>query len=331
MAALLAALVPVASAPSYTYRGETASAVMRGQCAMPGQVEMASSYCCSADQDRLLLTKQDCQDACNADDDCVAFSWREEQISWSYIFTDCDLYDATALSAVDDVVGSQALSPPQGNADTSCYVKLPYSTAALSCAEDTVGSPATPPPSPAPLAPLATPVPDADSLNADSPTAVLRLRIDGATYRPGLLNIGDIGIFRDINQDGCTNKIEPSLIVDCFSSTPYEDHEMCDMAHDGDGATEGSFTSDEEGMIYVVLQMAVWVMDEVRCVELQTAVQHEYGGASSIFILEVKFPGDDDWSVVAMKSLTADYADGTVNSSYTFAPGLRQLDRKSVV
>jgi hypothetical protein len=261
MAALLAALVPVASAPSYTYRGETASAVMRGQCAMPGQVEMASSYCCSADQDRLLLTKQDCQDACNADDDCVAFSWREEQISWSYIFTDCDLYDATALSAVDDVVGSQALSPPQGNADTSCYVKLPYSTAALSCAEDTVGSPATPPPSPAPLAPLATPVPDADSLNADSPTAVLRLRIDGATYRPGLLNIGDIGIFRDINQDGactaleptrtppslepplppphpsptppspwdtpghlagCTNKIEPSLIVDCFSSTPYE-------------------------------------------------------------------------------------------------------------
>ena len=100
---------------------------------------------------------------------------------------------------------------------------------------------------------------------------------------------------------------------------------MCDMAHDGDGATEGSFTSDEEGMIYVVLQMAVWVMDEVRCVELQTAVQHEYGGASSIFILEVKFPGDDDWSVVAMKSLTADYADGTVNSSYTFAPGLRQL------
>ena len=84
---------------------------------------------------------------------------------------------------------------------------------------------------------------------------------------------------------------------------------MCDMAHDGDGATEASFTSDAEGLIYVVLQMAVWVMDEVRCVELQTAVQHEYGGASSVFVLEVRFPGDEDWAVVAMKSLTADYAD----------------------
>ena len=104
---------------------------------------------------------------------------------------------------------------------------------------------------------------------------------------------------------------------------------MCDMAHDGDGATEASFTSDADGLIYVVLQMAVWVMDEVRCVELQTAVQHQYGGASSIFILEFKFPGDDDWMVVGMKSLTADYADGTVNSSYTFAPGQRQLQEDS--
>ena len=101
---------------------------------------------------------------------------------------------------------------------------------------------------------------------------------------------------------------------------------MCDMAHDGDGATEASFTSDAEGLIYVVLQMAVWVMDEVRCVELQTAVQHEYGGASSVFVLEVRFPGDEDWAVVAMKSLTADYADGTVNNSYTFVPGQRQLE-----
>ena len=104
---------------------------------------------------------------------------------------------------------------------------------------------------------------------------------------------------------------------------------MCDMAHDGDGATEASFTSDADGLIYVVLQMAVWVMDEVRCVELQTAVQHQYGGASSVFILEIKFPGAEDWAVVAMKSLTADYADGTVNSSYTFAPGQRQLKQDS--
>ena len=108
---------------------------------------------------------------------------------------------------MDDVVGSRALSPPQGAEDTSCYVKLPYSTASLSCEEDTLGSPATPPPSPAPVAPLAVPVPDADELNAtDSlpwgPTAVLRIRIDGATYRPDLLNIGDIGIYREATPDG---------------------------------------------------------------------------------------------------------------------------------
>ena len=108
---------------------------------------------------------------------------------------------------MDDVVGSRALSPAQGDEDTSCYVKLPYSTASLSCEEDTLGSPATPPPSPAPVAPLAVPVPDADELNAtDSlpwgPTAVLRIRIDGATYRPDLLNIGDIGIYREATPDG---------------------------------------------------------------------------------------------------------------------------------
>ena len=174
---------------------------------MPGG--SALPYCCSTQQDLLLLTKRDCEDACNSDDNCVAFSWKQEQISWSQIFTDCNLYNATTLSAVDDVMGSQALSPPQGDGDTSCYVKLPYSTASLSCEDDTLLSPATPPPSPAPLAPLATPVPDADSLNAthpdaDGPTAILRIRIDGATYRPDLLNIGDIGIFREATRDGAS-------------------------------------------------------------------------------------------------------------------------------
>lgn len=38
-----------------------------------------------------------------------------------------------------------------------------------------------------------------------------------------------------------------------------------------------------------------------------------------MFILEVKFPGDEDWAVVGMKSLNADYA--TANSTYTFSPG----------
>ena len=180
---------------------------------MPGQVEVAASYCCSTQQDLLLLTKQDCEDACNSDDNCLAFSWKQEQVSWSYIFADCNLYDATALSAVDDVVGSRALSPPQGDGGTSCYVKLPYSTASLSCEDDTLLSPATPPPSPAPLAPLATPVPDADSLNATlpwGPTAVLRIRIDGATYRPDLLNIGDIGIYREVTPDGACTALEPT-------------------------------------------------------------------------------------------------------------------------
>eukprot|EP00964_Phaeocystis_antarctica_P079144 scaffold49277_cov51-Phaeocystis_antarctica.AAC.2 len=172
MAALLAALVPLASARSYTYRGDTPSSKLSGQCVMPGQVAMASSYCCSPRQDLLLLSKQDCEEACSADDNCYAQvcsdpSSKQERDSWSYIFTyDCNLYNAAALSAVDDVVGSRALSPPQGAEDTSCYVKLPYSTASLSCEEDTLGSPATPPPSPAPLAPLAVPVPDADELNA---------------------------------------------------------------------------------------------------------------------------------------------------------------------
>lgn len=78
MAALLAALVPVAAARSYTYRGDTPSSKLSGQCAMPGQVAMASSYCCSPRQDLLLLSKQDCEEACSADDNCVAFSWKQE-------------------------------------------------------------------------------------------------------------------------------------------------------------------------------------------------------------------------------------------------------------
>ena len=78
MAALFAALVPAASARSYTYRGDTPSSKLSGQCVMPGQVAMASSYCCSPRQDLLLLSKQDCEEACSADDNCVAFSWKQE-------------------------------------------------------------------------------------------------------------------------------------------------------------------------------------------------------------------------------------------------------------
>ena len=78
MAALFAALVPLASARSYTYRGDTPSSKLSGQCVMPGQVAMASSYCCSPRQDLLLLSKQDCEEACSADDNCVAFSWKQE-------------------------------------------------------------------------------------------------------------------------------------------------------------------------------------------------------------------------------------------------------------
>ena len=174
---------------------------------MPGQIEPATSYCCSNQQDLLLLTKQDCEDACNADENCVAFSWNQEEISWTYIFTDCDLYDATALPATLRLDTSYNYVGSQGDWETSCFVKLPYSTASLSCgAEDgALLSPATPPPS---SAPLAVPVPDANDLNATGmPTAVLRIRIDGATYRPDLLNIGDIGLYREVTETGTTNHI----------------------------------------------------------------------------------------------------------------------------
>ena len=83
---------------------------------MPGQ-KAGGGYCCHyGDPD--LLTKQDCENKCNSDAKCVAYSWKRS-------YTDCDLYDAAALPDLAEVVGSQSLSPPQGHWDADCYVSTP--------------------------------------------------------------------------------------------------------------------------------------------------------------------------------------------------------------
>jgi len=84
---------------------------------MPGQTNPpgGNAYCCSY-TDPTLLTKQDCEDKCNADvGRCVAYSWKRS-------YTDCNLYDAAALPDLAEVVGSRSLSPPLGHWDANCYI-----------------------------------------------------------------------------------------------------------------------------------------------------------------------------------------------------------------
>ena len=85
---------------------------------MPGQTTGVgyggNAYCCSY-TDPTLLTKQDCEDKCNADAMCVAYSWKHS-------YTDCNLYDAAALPDLDEVVGSRSLPPPQGHSGANCYI-----------------------------------------------------------------------------------------------------------------------------------------------------------------------------------------------------------------
>ena len=94
-----------------------------GQCAMPGQTtgvgygDTRNAYCCRY-SDPTLLTKQDCENKCNADAKCVAYSWKRS-------YTDCNLYDASALPDLKEVVGSKSLSPPQGHWDANCYISTP--------------------------------------------------------------------------------------------------------------------------------------------------------------------------------------------------------------
>ena len=57
------------SPPPQTYRRIAGA----GQCALAGQ--MAVSYCCSY-TDPTLNTQQDCENKCNADAKCVAYSWK---------------------------------------------------------------------------------------------------------------------------------------------------------------------------------------------------------------------------------------------------------------
>ena len=76
---------------------------------------MAVSYCCSY-TDPTLNTQQDCENKCNADAKCVAYSWK---IS----YTDCQIYDTAALPDLNEVVAGLSLSPPQGHTDAACYVQ----------------------------------------------------------------------------------------------------------------------------------------------------------------------------------------------------------------
>ena len=112
---ILGALLLPATVEAKTYR--PIQPLWGGQCAIPGVSDGSSSYCCSY-TDPTLLTQQDCENKCNADAKCVAYSWK---IS----YTDCQVYDATGLPDLDAVVGSRSLSPPQGHWDASCYVVLP--------------------------------------------------------------------------------------------------------------------------------------------------------------------------------------------------------------
>merc|ERR1740124_160555 len=102
-----------------------------GLCAMPGQTNSpgGNAYCCSY-TDPTLLTKQDCEDKCDADvGRCVAYSWKRS-------YTDCNLYDAAALPDLAEVVGSRSLSPPQGHWDANCYISAAYFTVVGPCTVD---------------------------------------------------------------------------------------------------------------------------------------------------------------------------------------------------
>ena len=109
---ILGALLLPATVEAKTYR--PIQPLWGGQCAIPGVSDGSSSYCCTHSLPT-LLTQQDCENKCNADANCVAYSWK---ISYNH----CQVYDATGLPDLDAVVGSRSLSPPQGHSDANCYV-----------------------------------------------------------------------------------------------------------------------------------------------------------------------------------------------------------------
>ena len=112
---ILGALLLPATVEAKTYR--PIQPLWGGQCAIPGVSDGSSSYCCTHSLPT-LLTQQDCENKCNADANCVAYSWK---ISYNH----CQVYDATGLPDLDAVVGSRSLSPPQGHSDANCYVVVP--------------------------------------------------------------------------------------------------------------------------------------------------------------------------------------------------------------
>ena len=125
-AALLAALAPVTS-QSHTYRDIVADGGSVGQCALASMRDNGATtdpnsdqvkYCCEYN-DASLLTQQDCEDKCNSEAICVAYSWKVS-------YTDCAMWDAVALPDTSLVVGARSLTAPNnGHYDASCYVKIP--------------------------------------------------------------------------------------------------------------------------------------------------------------------------------------------------------------
>ena len=110
-----------ASAEQYTYRDIEGDGGSKGQCVMPGHTAnsdgISCSYCCSY-TDTAVDTRRNCEDACNAESLCVAYSWKVS-------YTDCKLYKASCLTDVSVVIGAQELTPPLGHWDANCYVKIP--------------------------------------------------------------------------------------------------------------------------------------------------------------------------------------------------------------
>jgi hypothetical protein len=62
--------------------------------------------------DPTLNTQQDCENKCNADAKCVAYSWKISH-------TDCQIYDTAALPDLNEVVAGLSLSPPRGHTDAA--------------------------------------------------------------------------------------------------------------------------------------------------------------------------------------------------------------------
>ena len=198
---LLSSLPP--PPPPQTYR--SIQPLDGGQCAMPGQTTDAH-YCC-AYTDPTLLTQQDCEDKCNADVMCVAYSWKRS-------YTSCGLYDAAALPDLAEVVGSRSLSPPQGHGDANCYVSSrplpPLPSPSPSPPSPPPRSPSPPSPSPPPPGPAAPPPPPSPPTKPPSPSP------------PPILSVGEAELLAALEElrTHVSGKLQPHTPQGCNPMHP---------------------------------------------------------------------------------------------------------------